>query len=61
MELWEKIVATYPELAKNDFAQLGIMGSISLQDDGDGNGAYIRNWEYSQPIPTGLKIGKPKS
>jgi len=61
MELWEKIVATYPELAKNDFAQLGIMGSISLQDDGDGIGAYIKKWEYSQPIPEGLTLGKPSA
>ena len=44
MELWEKIVLTYPELANNDFAELGIMGSISLQDDGDGIGAYISKW-----------------
>jgi len=59
MELWEKIVATYSELADKDFAELGIMGSISLQDDGDGIGAYIRKWEYNKPIPEGLTLGKP--
>ena len=61
MELWEKIVATYPELADNNFAELGILGSITLQDDGDGIGAYIRKWEYSKPIPKGLKLGKPSA
>jgi len=59
MELWEKIVSTYPELANNDFAELGIMGSISLQDDGDGIGAYISKWKYNKLIPEGLTLGKP--
>ena len=57
MELWEKIIAAYPEiLASDDFRQLG----IHLQDDGDGV-AYIANWEYSEPIPKGLKLGKPSA
>jgi len=58
MELWEKIIEAYPELEPtNSFRQLGIW----LQDDSDGVGAYIAKWEYSKPIPTGLKVGKPKS
>jgi hypothetical protein len=61
MELWEKIVAEYPELADNDFAELGDKGSIKLRDDSDGIGAYILKWEYAKPIPTGLKLGKPKA
>jgi hypothetical protein len=57
MELWEKIVEAYPEIKPTDnFMQLGIF----LQDDSDGVGAYIAKWEYSQPIPKGLKLGKPK-
>jgi hypothetical protein len=57
MELWEKIIAAYPEINPTDnFKSLGIY----LQDDGDGI-AYIAKWEYSKPIPTGLKLGKPKS
>jgi hypothetical protein len=56
MELWEKIVDAYPELADNNFIELG----ICLQDDSDGIGAYIVKWEYSKPIPKGLKLGKPK-
>jgi hypothetical protein len=58
MELWEKIVAAYPKIKPtDDFRKLGIY----LQDDSDGVGAYIAKWEYSEPIPTGLKLGKPKS
>ncbi len=57
MELWEQIVEAYPEIKPTDnFMQLGIF----LQDDSDGLGAYIAKWEYSQPIPKGLKLGKPK-
>jgi|688.fasta_scaffold46846_3 hypothetical protein len=56
MELWEKIMTTYPELTADDFAT---HGSIRLQDDADGFGAYIAKWEYSQPIPEGLTLGKP--
>lgn len=56
MELWEKIIETYPEIkATDNFLNLGIM----LQDDSDGIGAYIAKWEYSKPIPDGLTLGKP--
>jgi len=55
MELWEKIIASYPEInPTDDFRKLGIF----LQDDSDGQGAYIAKWEYTQPIPAGLKLGK---
>ena len=54
MELWEKIIAAYPEINPTDnFRLLGIW----LQDDGDGT-QYISKWEYSKPIPDGLKLGK---
>ena len=56
MELWEKIIAAYPEINPIDnFQELGIF----LQDDADGQGAYIVKWEYSKPIPEGLTLGKP--
>ena len=58
MELWEKIIAIYPELTDDDF---GIRGAILLQDDSDGVGAYIAKWEYSKPIPEGLTLGKPSA
>ena len=55
MELWEQIIAAYPELTPtSNFPKLGIF----LSDDGDGLGAYIEKWEYEKPIPKGLKLGK---
>jgi hypothetical protein len=60
MELIDKIIEVYPELAENDFAAFSPdSGLILLQDDSDGVGAYIAKWEYSQPIPEGLSLGKP--
>ena len=54
MELWEKIIEAYSEIKPtDDFKKLGIF----LSDDGDGV-AYISAWQYNQPIPAGLKIGK---
>jgi hypothetical protein len=54
MELSEKIIAAFPEIAPTDsFKSLGIY----LSDDGDGV-IYISAWDYSKPIPDGLKIGK---
>jgi anti-sigma regulatory factor (Ser/Thr protein kinase) len=58
MELWEKITTVYSELAENDFAAFGPEGTIRLQDDADGLGAYIAKWDYPKPIPDGLKLGK---
>ena len=55
MELWEQIIEAYPEINSTDnFSELG----INLQDDSDGQGAYIAKWDYSKPIPDGLKLGK---
>ena len=56
MELNKQIIAAFPEIkATDDFRKLGIF----LQDDSDGVGAYIVKWEYSQPLPEGLSVGKP--
>jgi len=55
MELWEKIIEAYPEISPTDsFPELGIY----LKDDSDGQGAYIKEWNYHKPIPDGLKLGK---
>lgn len=54
MDLYSKIVESYPELTAEDFRDDGI---IKLKDDGDGI-QYITKWEYSKPIPEGLKLGK---
>ena len=56
MTLYEKIIAVYPELTDADF--MPSSGLINLRDDSDGLGAYIEKWEYAQPIPDGLKLGK---
>ena len=55
MDLFTQITTTYPELTRDDF---GLRGIIELQDDSDGQGAYIARWDYSKPIPAGLKLGK---
>lgn len=53
MELWEKIIAAYPEIkATDNFRELGIF----LRDNG--NGVFIEKWEYDKPIPNGMKIGE---
>jgi hypothetical protein len=55
MNLYELITAAYPELiGSTSFAD----GTISLQNDSDGAGDFIAKWEYSKPIPDGLKLGK---
>ena len=55
MSLYNIIKESYPELTDDDFARGGI---ITLRDDSDGAGAYISEWNYSKPIPEGLKLGK---
>ena len=55
MSLYNQIIEIYPELTADDF---DIKGTIELRDDSDGHGPYISKWEYSQPIPAGLKLGK---
>lgn len=54
MNLWEQIVDCYPELINKDLSKEGII----LQNDSDGAGDFIREWNYSKPIPDGLKLGK---
>lgn len=56
MDLWSSIVEVYPELTDDDFNFM--TGSIWLRNDGDGAGDYIAKWEYSKPLPKGMKIGK---
>ena len=53
MNLFEIITTAYPELTVADFRR-----TIVLQDDADGQGAYIAEWNYSKPLPAGMKVGK---
>ena len=55
MDLFRVIIDTYSELKDEDFDKQ--QGVIRLCDDGDGI-QYIAKWEYSKPIPEGLKLGK---
>ena len=42
MNLYEKLIKLYPELASHDFSR----GSILLQNDSNGRGEYIAKWEH---------------
>ena len=50
----DAIISIYPELEGMDLQLYGVY----LRDDSDGDGVYITKWEYSKPLPDGLKIGK---
>jgi hypothetical protein len=54
MNLPEQIFEYYPELVNKDLQREGIY----LQNDSDGFGDYIREWNYSKPLPAGMKVGK---
>jgi len=44
MTLFEKIKTLYTDLTDKDFAP--ITGTIMLQNDSDGKGDYIREWNH---------------
>ena len=49
--LYDQIITIYPELA--DQQQLFIDGTITLQNDSDSKGDYIRSWNHpTLPEPT---------
>ena len=54
MDFFNQIIGMYPELTSDNFGKLE---TIELRDDGDGV-QYIAKWEYSKPLPAGLKLGK---
>ena len=52
MTLYEKIKALYPELVAQDF-----MTVIRLQNDSDGKGDYIKEWNHpTLPKPTQAQL-----
>lgn len=55
MNLYEQIISVYPELEKSE---LFGDGTIELFNDSDGFGDYIKTWNYSKPLPEGMKVGK---
>jgi hypothetical protein len=44
MNLYEKIITIYPSLTENDFMCRN--ATITLQNDSDGNGDYIKSWNH---------------
>jgi len=54
MDFFNQIIGIYPELTSDNFGKLE---TIELRDDGD-SVQYINVWNYSKPIPDGLKLGK---
>lgn len=53
MSLYEKIISIYPELTQQDF-----MTTIRLQNDSDGRGDYIAEWNHpTLARPTDEEIG----
>jgi hypothetical protein len=57
MNLHEKILSIYPELANFDFAS----GVITLQNDSDGKGDYIASWSHPDfPQPTEQQLAEIK-
>jgi hypothetical protein len=44
MTLYDKIIDLYPSLKPIDFLPFG--GTIQLQNDSDGRGDYIKEWNH---------------
>jgi hypothetical protein len=57
MTLYEKIKSIYPELQDADF-----VFTIRLQNDSDGNGDYIKDWNHpTLPRPTDEQLAGEQS
>lgn len=53
MTLYDKIITLYPELTQNDFLNV-----IILQNDSDGKGDYIKDWNHPTLVrPTEEQLG----
>ena len=56
MTLYETIIQAYPDLEGNHRV---FQTEIIIQNDSDGTADFVAKWDYSKPIPKGLKVGKP--
>jgi hypothetical protein len=54
MTIYDRIIEAYPELSDLKLFDANII----LQNDSDGLGDYVAKWDYSKPLPKGLKLGK---
>ena len=53
MTLYDKIITLYPSLTNNDFETV-----ITLQNDSDGRGDYIKEWNHpTLAKPTEEQLG----
>lgn len=56
MTLYEKIITLYPSLTDADFAPMN--GTIVLQNDSNGKGDYIKEWNHpTLAKPTEEQLG----
>ena len=54
MTLYDKIIALYPDLQPQDFLTV-----IRLQNDSDGRGDYIAEWNHpTLPKPTDAQLNE---
>jgi hypothetical protein len=54
MTLFDKIKAIYPEFTENDLVPIG---SVIIQNDSDGKGDYIAQWNHpTLPKPTAEQL-----
>jgi len=52
MNLYDKIMALYPNLTQKDFLTV-----ITLQNDSNGQGDYIKSWNHpTYPQPTQAQL-----
>jgi hypothetical protein len=49
------LIMIYPELNENN-SKMFRDGIIVLQNDSDGKGTYVKEWNYSKPQPTDEEI-----
>jgi len=57
MSLFEKILTIYPSLSNKDFDLF--LGTIVLQNDSDGKGDYIKEWNHpTLSEPTQAQLDK---
>ena len=57
MSLFEKILTIYPSLSSKDFDSF--LGTIVLQNDSDGKGDYIKEWNHpTLTKPTQAQLDK---
>lgn len=54
MSIYDQIMQAYPEITQYTFSN----GTIVLQNDSDGLGDYIAEWNYVQPLLVNLTLGK---